>query len=395
MTKFNILRTALAWPGKYEIDNSRLSRNRLNLFVSLILLCLILVSSGCIKTQVMLDVHENGLSDMSVAMGLTSQAKALMSTQGTNIDQLMNKSFSNSPSAVTTRHWTDGDYEWIEGKVSSITMEDLNKRLSDNKGMVQSFNLVQEPGLLKNRFVLDMVLQPFADTTGTSNSNQLFDPGGMVEFQMLVRMPGKLIETNGVYDKDQNALAWIADYHSSVTIHAVSEVWNWVNIGILGGGAGLVFILVLIGAVIWVRNQPKKQPLRTPTKSCRSINPSLTINTTAQPPRPLSKPAIPAEQEKPLISVNPPAPGLLVRLGVRDLLEQANRHVLKNSAVIFETPNEFLLAWPNPDRPGSQREIRISSSGGSNITVNSIPCGDNLIEIKTALIEALKQLKTM
>jgi len=261
MTKKVIPITELAKSGKYDKDHNQLPRQQVNPLVGLILLCLVLLSSGCVKAQMLLDVHENGLSDMSVALGLTSEAKALMSTQGVNIDQLMNKAFSNSNKAVTTRQWTDGDYEWTEGTVSSLSIEDVNKRMNDNQGMVKSFNLVQEPGLFKNRFVLDMVLQPFANSMGTPNSNQTINPSGMVEFDMLVRLPGKVIETNGVYDQDQNALEWMVDYNSPVTIHAVSEVWNWVNIALFGGAVVLIIILFLLGVAILVLNQTKKQPL--------------------------------------------------------------------------------------------------------------------------------------
>jgi hypothetical protein len=395
MLKIDITSTELVWTGKYDDDGNLVPPRRVIIPASIILLCLLLLSSGCIKAQIVLDVHENGMSDVAFALGVTSQAKALMSTQGSNPNQLLNTAFSSGESAVSTRQWTEGDYEWTEGKVSSISLEELNKRMNIIKDMVQSFSLVKESGLLKNRFVLDLVLQPFLSNNENSGSDLLFDPSGMFEFRILARMPGKVIETNGVYDQDQAALLWMADNHAPVTIHAVSEVWNWVNIGIFGGGVGLLVIFALIGSVLLTRDQPKRQLLKASENNQRSVGPQVNNHPIMQPALPASKPDKPVEQARSPLTDRPSAPGLLARLQVRNLLEQVNLHILRNSGVIFETPDELRLAWPDPHQPGNQYEIRIRSVGEATITVNEMPCTASLEEIKTALLANLKKLKTM
>jgi hypothetical protein len=350
--------------------------------------------SGCIKAQISLDIHENGTSDVGMAMGLTSQLKELMNIQGVSFDQMMNKTLSTSDYKVSTRSWTEGDYEWTEGKMSSMSFIDLNKRFTGDQELFKNFSLVKEPGLIKNRFVLDLTMQPTSNLNNL-NTDSTVDTSGMVEIQFLAHMPGQVVETNGVYDSNANALKWIADNNLPVTIHAVSETWNWLNIGIFGGGVGLVLIHLLVGVIVLTRNPTKKQSVKS---SIISQVPSTQVTKNPQEKpvvRTISEPIYPNESVVPATPINSPGPGLLVNLRVRNLLEQVNDHVLKNSGVIYETPNELHLAWPDPARPGSQLEIQVHAVGESSLFVNGTQCAANIKEIQAALIASLKQMKVL
>lgn len=356
--------------------------------IGLVLLWLPVFLTSCVKAQIVIDVQENGSVDMATALGLTTQAKALMGSQGYNPNTLLDEAFSGVDSTVTTRQWTEGEYEWVEGKITLPSLEELNHRMTETNELVQSFTLVKERGLLKDRFVLDAVLEPFNQDLETS-SDYSFDPSGMLEFRVLVRLPGTLIETNGVYDQNQDAMAWVVNSTSPVSLHAVSELWNWVNIGIMGGGIGLVLLLIVIGTVLLTTNRKKSIRKKAALQNQRSA-----IQRTKKPSKEViaTPVSMPDHNDEPIAI---PESNLLSQLKIRKLLEQANLHVLKNTGVIFESPTELRLAWPDPDHTGSQYEILVQTAGETKITVNGTACDANLQDVQTALLANLRLLKAM
>lgn len=354
-----------------------------------ILIALLLVSSGCVKAQIAIDVHENGTADVALALGLTSQAKALIGSQGENPSQIMSEALSDTSITASTRQWVEGDYEWMEGKISLPSLDALNKRMNSNQALVRSFSLVRERNLLQDRFVLDAVLEPMSDNITETDSEFSFDPSGMFEFRVLVRLPGKIVETNGVYDQDQSALAWIAASKSPTTIHAVSEVWNWVNIGIIGGGSVLVILLLIVGGVFLAAGLTKGKRKKAPQNVRRPSSPRMETPAKVEPASPAEKSVPPA------CLTTASKPDLLLQLQVRDLLEQVNLHILKNTGVIFVSPDELCLAWPDVAGPEGQREIVVRAGGDEEISVNDVLCPADRNEIQAALVKQLKQMKAM
>src|SRR4030095_4628631 len=75
--------------------------------------------TGCFKGEVSVDVKPNGSGILSLAIGMTQQAKALASSQGTDPLQDINKSLANGASTakdVKVTTWIDGDYEWTKAE---------------------------------------------------------------------------------------------------------------------------------------------------------------------------------------------------------------------------------------------------------------------------------------
>jgi hypothetical protein len=351
-----------------------ITHNRLLQF--LLWLVLASVLSGCFKVRMTIDVQPNGSGNLGIALGMTDQAKTLVASQWGDPMQTLSKnlgvSSGNSPDVKVTR-WTDGDYEWVQGEVAYKDLNELNNKMSQTD-LFDSFSVTRQPGIFRDRFILNASLKPFMEDTNTTNTSNFgnIDPSAFIEFQIAVHLPGSIIETNGILDgQNSSTMLWTVNSKQSITMQATTEAWNWFNIGIAGGSVGLA-ILVIGGFVLLVitsRSKPRRgfsaqtTAYRMPPSNGNISDPKKLPQIHTQPE------AILPVQPSP--SISPTFPNdMLITIGARSLLHNVNRFLLKDIGLVSEAPNELNLQWPCVPGSGEMQGIHIKLISQQQVTIN-------------------------
>lgn len=234
--------------------------------LTILLFSLVALSlSGCVRARVSFDVRPDGSGTVTVAYGMTQQAKALIAAQGETSAHSTGffKLDADDPS-VSVRQWDEGDYEWTEGTRAFANVDELNT-LMKNSGMFEQFSLDHQHGLLKDRFVLDARTKPMDDNVSAGQAaGPDIDPEQFIRFQIGARLPGDIVETNGTREAtDPSVLRWQIRLRESTTLHAVSETWNWIPLGLGGAGA----VVLLIGGLVALRVARKPKAPMTFTET--------------------------------------------------------------------------------------------------------------------------------
>lgn len=226
----------------------------LKIFLLFILFALGL--AGCmeirVEVQVTLDVQANGSGTFSVAMGMSRGLRNLLQGRDEDPMLLFTRSLSKEDEVIALRRWDDGNLEWVEGSVPFANLKELNQHMQGNE-LISDFSLVKQKSLLKDRYVLDAIINPLFEDTGESS----IDPSSFLDFQLIVRLPGEVVETNGFYDLSSQGVAWSISGKEHETLHAVSEVQSWGNLGILLWVGSAALSLLLLGSVavaaVWLK----------------------------------------------------------------------------------------------------------------------------------------------
>lgn len=216
--------------------------------------------TGCVKARVEVELRRDGSGTMSVAVGATEQTWALAGTSGEGLMQTLSQEASsgNGDEDVTVRRWTEGSYDWIAASRPFADLNELNGLLSDVAGF-KTLSLARRRGLIRDRFIVDGEIEPLA-ASEEAPEDLLIDPSGMFEFQMLLKLPGEVIETNGVFSEDAGGLLWTVGTYEPLTVKAVSQTWNWTRIALILVVLGLVACALLVSGtgllVLIRRTQP-------------------------------------------------------------------------------------------------------------------------------------------
>ena len=228
--------------------------NKSRRFTCLLMLALVtsLALTGCFKGQVEIVVNPDGSGTLGIAFGMTDEAKAILAVETGGQDPMdafvEETTTSEDFEDAVVERWVEDEYEWVRVTDSFATLDDLHEQIMETE-MFQSFSLVQETGIIKNRFVLDATLLPMSDATDESTDGVGgLDPNSIFEMKFIATLPGDLIETNGVRAED-GSINWTVDYTQPTSVHVVSEAWNWLNISI-GGVVLLCGFIVVVGVVI-------------------------------------------------------------------------------------------------------------------------------------------------
>ena len=220
-----------------------------------------LILTGCVKARLEVEVKPNGSGTMSIAIGATEQIWALAGTSGESAMQALSQEASSDTADVdvTVRRWTEGSYEWVAASRPFSNPDELNALLSEVGGF-ETLSLTRKRNLIRDRFVLDGEIEPLA-AGEEAPEDLLSDPGSMFEFQMLVKLPGKVTETNGVFSEDRGGLLWTLGTYEPLSIHAVSQKWNWSRAILIIALPGLaVFGLLILGLGVAYLARSKHDP---------------------------------------------------------------------------------------------------------------------------------------
>lgn len=216
--------------------------------------------SGCMKARMMIEVKPDGSGKTSLAIGMTQQLKDLITRQSGKdpFEEFTKTQRAQTDQAqVTTRRWTEADYEWGEESQGFGNLGDLNTYIQRDASFFKRFSLTRKIGLLKNRFTLDAEARSL--TEGVSNSPYTLpglDASAVMEIQVGARLPGQIVETNGsATPQDPTLIVWNLQAQRSTPIKAIAEAWNWLHISGLCLGAT---VIVGLGVAIYhSRRQPK------------------------------------------------------------------------------------------------------------------------------------------
>ncbi|HWR65235.1 MAG TPA: hypothetical protein VN364_03875, partial [Bellilinea sp.] len=223
-------------------------------------IALAILLTGCVKAEVLVDLRPNGSGTLSMSIGLTSEAKSMLSSQGSDIDTIFDGLISDDSSKdqIQVEKWVDGEYEWAKAGRDFENVEQITQLLDDNT-MFTQFSLTQKKGFFQNQYTLNAEFAPLsADTSGSDASAFGMDAAAFIELRFITRMPGKIIESNGYPDKDNpNLISWTAKGGQPVSIKAESAATNWVNLGLVLGGA--VLLIAVIFGITYSRKRKKQQ----------------------------------------------------------------------------------------------------------------------------------------
>ena len=208
--------------------------------------------------------------------------------------------------------------------------------------------------------MFDGELAPFSDNAGTGTGVQI-DPAAFIQMRFALRLPGKIIETNGISDSsDPNRMVWTMMGKQSVHMSARSVTWNWINIAILGGIGGIFFLSATVGVGYVIYRSSKKNNI--PAKLPGEIHTNQGIN------QPVSK---------------------LLELDIEDLLDQVNTRALGHLGKIQKSSREIVLAWV--DSQGQHREIGVKDLGEDQIAINGKKFSATKTNAKAGILNVLKE----
>ncbi|MEI7848446.1 MAG: hypothetical protein WCK35_21780, partial [Chloroflexota bacterium] len=336
-----------------------------------IILCGLFALTGCFKSEISVDVNENGSGLVSIAYGVTQQAKTLLAAQSKNPMSEIINGFGlpySDGNNLTVTNWVDGDYEWTKASKEFASLEEINAVLSANK-LFNSFSITRMRGLLQDEFVLQAELAPISETAGSS----LVDPSGFVQIRFSIKLPGEIKTTNGAMDgNNPDHTIWTVQSNSPTSLNLRSASWNWLNIG-LGAGFGLLLFLIFVVALVFSLSGPKARPVRQPVKKSTPL---------VQKPVAVVAVPVPAslEDSHPVLSplevlhtapVESPVPAVynpFEELGVETLLSQVNDKILKGAGKFHRSPDEVILFWT--DETGQYKFIGIKYLGLAKFSVN-------------------------
>jgi hypothetical protein len=393
-----------------------ITRHRASQFVLWLILAFAL--SGCFKVRTTIDIKPDGSGTLGMAVGITQQAKELLASQSEGKDpmQSITESLSeqlgvSNPQDMNVKRWTEGEYEWVQGDVDFRDLNDLNERVS-RSDYFESFSVTRQSDIFRDRFVLNGRLKPLKDSA-ISNPDDTPSPGGMpglsnadpatfIEIQAAVRLPGNVVQTNGVRNSGSSEILWTASSDQTVTMQATSESWNWLNIGIAGSAVG-VGILAIAGVALFLtgtsRSKSRKSPAtarvtpdRLSSVLSSSSNSKGVVKTSPQPQVHTQADATSSVRSTPPIS--PVAPtDMLATIGARSLLQDVNHFLLKDAGTIREAPGEVLLEWPVLPGAAEMHTIHIRLLSQQQIMVNGEIFPTTQEGVKMGIVNCLRKIR--
>ena len=315
--------------------------------------------TGCVKAEISVDVKQNGSGTLSMAIGITQQAKALASNQGSDPIQEMKKAFAESTGEaqdVKVTTWIDGDYEWAKAEKEFANLDEINNAFTENKAF-NKFFLARNRSLFRDEFMIDAEFAPLDGGSAAGNDFGV-DPSTVIQLSFSLRLPGKIIETNGLRDKnDPNRIVWDVESKQAVSIKARSMSWNWINIFIIAGLLLLFGIVALGGVGYFVYARSKKN------KVLKGGEPT---------------------QNLPIQEAD-----FIADLGIEKLLLEINTKVLNSVGEIHKRQGGIALVWK--DVHSRDMTIDVRELEGNNISINDQVYSATTEDTRSGIIAALRK----
>jgi hypothetical protein len=344
------------------------------------------VLSGCITTNTSIVVNSDGSGEIITALGLPNQFTASMSARGIDPITDLRRSLSKQLGyKVSSKQWNDAAFEWLQVTRLFENVDELNDLLS-NMSFVDHFHLRRVRHFLKDQFIIDAQFyfdqssNPFMDVMGEDQSFANFNTDEPIDSKISLRLPGRIRESNGVYDPSTKTVLWETNDTNTVKIHVRSEKMNNLSLIITITLALIAIALITIIVLLLKRIRRKSKPVIEDEVVSQRLVESIQIEEEEE---------IGAAPETDQTPVIPPSK-ILAMIGARELLEQVNTHVLNNHGNISIGKGAIRLVWRDQHDEAVTRGIMITVQDADTILINGVPFPATREATRQGLISCLK-----
>jgi len=355
---------------------------------------LVLVSflfSGCIKANTTITVQPDGTGEITTSLGFPIELVAEMTLQDIDpVKDLKQILFKNLGHGTKFDQSDDKTHKWLVLKREFSSVEVLSDLL-EKQDFVESFSLRRNRGFLQDEYVLDalITLENFSNPLEFDVENGAQDPGSVMDlpldFQLSIRLPGKVLETNGVYNASAKTITWTRDTSDAFELHAISESWNILSLAV-SIGLGILGVSLVVAIVILVIRSRRKSaaPVEDENVQQRLVESIQSVEEEEEEEHP--EPSEPEKDE-----VFPPSK-ILAMIGARELLDQVNHHVLNDRGEITIAKGAIRLVWTDQRETAVTRGIMITVQDAETIMINGVPFPATREATREGLISCLKGL---
>jgi hypothetical protein len=351
-----------------------------------LMLLLALVLSGCIHANTSIVVNSDGSGELTTSIGFPAKFIALMTSKDIDpVAQLRRSLFRQIGPNVKSDQWNDSEFDWLQLTRPFDTVYELND-VAVKQPYIETFRLQHERHFLKDQFIIDAQFNfdpsynPFLEVMSEGETFSTFDATAPIDLTVSLRLPGRILESNGNVDNSTRTILWETHDSNSVEIYAKSEKWNMsalaLTIILVVLAIALVSVTIILLRRIHNRNKPAVEDEVVSQRLVESVLPEEEedvemISPTGQTP------------------VIPPSK-ILAMIGARELLDQVNTHVLNNCGNISTGKGAIRLVWKDQHDEAVTRGIMISVKDGETILINGAPFPATREAARQGLISCLK-----
>lgn len=368
-----------------------ITRSRMFLLPLIALLSLAL--SGCIAVKTSIFLRQDGSGELTITVGVPTEFITMLPEEENPMAEIEQRLRQELGEEIAIEQSSEGGYEWRKAKRPFSSLDEINNLMNEFE-FVESFSIQKQGSLLKEHFVLDAVygLESLMESEKGIGEEILELPDdlkGLAELQVAVNLPGTFSETNGNYDSNSGFTLWSISGTDPLQVHAVSETWNIIQLGLLAAVAlAFIFLFVLIILVI-------SRMRRRKVRATDSANVAQRLVESVQAEEQLSD-MIPTPEEEALSSeaaavISPSK--ILAEIGARQLLEQVSKHVLKGTGEISTAKGAIRIIWSDPQDETVKRGIMIRVQGVDTLLINGQPFPATREGVKQGLISCLKGME--
>jgi hypothetical protein len=352
-----------------------------------LMILLTLVLSGCITANTSIVVNSDGSGEVVTTLGFPNQFVALMASKEIDpVSELRRSLLRQLGYKVDPDQWNDSEFEWLQLTRLFDSADELNGFIV-KQTFVEHFHLQHQRHFLRDQFILnaqfsfDQSSNPFSDVMSEDPIFSNFDSSAPLDSSISLRLPGRILESNGNVDNATKTILWETNDSNTVEIYARSENWNMSSVTLTIVLVIIAIVLIAAIAILLMRIRKKRKPeVEDEVVSQRLVE-------SIQPEEEEDQ-DVPAPPKEPT-PVIPPSK-ILAMVGARELLDQVNTHVLNNRATISTGKGAIRLVWRDQHDEAVTRGIMITVQDAETILINGAPFPATRDAARQGLISCLK-----
>ena len=352
-----------------------------------------LALSGCISVKTSIFVKQDGSGELGITVGLPTEFITMLPEDENPMADIEQELRQELGEGIAIEQSSEGGYEWCKARRPFSSLDEINA-LMNGFEFVETFSLQKQGALLKEQFVLDAEygLESLLDRQYGDEQETLGLPDdlkGLAELQVAVSLPGTVSETNGNYDSASGYTQWSIIGTDLLQIHAISQAWNILQLGLLAAAAlACLFLLALIILVINRMRRRKARAADSANVTQRLLESVQAEEDSSEAIQAVEEESQPSEAE----AVVSPSK-ILAEIGARQLLEQINMHVLKGTGEISTAKGAIRIIWADPQDESVKRGIMIRVQSMDTLLINGQPFPATREGAKQGLISCLKGME--
>jgi hypothetical protein len=350
-----------------------------------LVIILSLALSGCITANTSIIVNPDGSGELTASIGFPAKFIALMSSKDIDpVSELRKTLFRQVGHKVKFDQWQDNEFEWLQLLRPFDSVDELND-FAVRQSFIESFHLKHQRHFLKDQFIIDARFQfdqssnPFMDVMSEDQTFQNFNTDVPIDSKISLRLPGRILETNGKFDNSTKTILWETNDTNTVEIHAISEKWNMSSLAITIVLGALTIVLIATIVILLMRIRKRRKPKTEDEVVSQRLVESIQVE-------PEEIESTPQADRTPVI----PPSKILAMIGARELLDQVNTHVLNNRGNISVGKGAIRLVWRDQRDESVTRGLMITVQDAETILINGVPFPATREAARQGLISCLK-----